>query len=535
MRAQISQLLRVLGTGAVAAILWGVAPRQASLAQSIPFPKVVAQDSPYFFLHGTGLTGAQWQVEADSLASAYRITDSWPTIGTTVIGSVGVSERGGYASVASMQSQLNGLLSGSGPYGVVAHSSLGLVSRDLIQLAVGAGQQSKINHLLTIATPHKGAHIAQVALDAGNKPWPTIRRLDQRFALMNHMWPAYTFTQYPDQTAWYTNVWFPVLQQMTTARSGLYVGVSSVVGYILPITADLDPRSSLYLTLNSLANLREEGGTARSSIVGVTSNTALFSKAWLPLLWPSHSPASLRSDVVQMDRLRDYVAKGFWTWALWESATLVAFYLQNGLPPCMSDLTWTYSCFDQASGVVKHIAAAVLVDNLNRYWASWVGARGDNTSDGWLPDSTQFYPGLDTVGRYTLTDAYHGLETRESGALVAAVLQRWGVPARQPPPPPLLSNSITQQGSYFTAHPAGGRTPYSFLWEWCITNCSGGGGGGQQAAPARGIQPNRLSDGWTTYPSTEQSINWTGPHPATLRSTVTDASGSQAVATYYIQ
>lgn len=490
-----------------------------------------AQDQPFLFLHGTGLTGAQWQVVADSLATYLHISDSWPTIGQTILGSVGLSERGGYASVASMENSLSGYVTGTGPYGVVAHGTLGLVTRALIQSEVAAGQPSKINELLTIATPHKGAPIARVALDAGNVTWPTLQ-LDQRFGRMDQMWPGVTFTAYPDQTAWYTNVWFPVLQQMATSRSGAYVGLATLVGIALPVTADLDPRNPWYVTtLNSATSLQEEGGTARAYIVGLTSNQALFSKAWLPMLWPTHSPASLRSDVASLDRLRQYVAWGLWTAALLDAAATVDFYMQNGLPPCLTNLQYQYaSCVDQVSPLLQIIAAAYLVDNLNRYWADWIGAHGDNTSDAWLPDSTQFYPGVDTLHRLTNNDVYHGLEPRESGSQVGFVMQDfWGIQQRILP----LSNSISQQGSYYTSNPAGGKAPYSFLWEWCATNC--GGGAAMVLPQARSPSPNLVSGGWTTLPSTAQTIYWTGPHPATLRSTVTDALGSQAMATYYIQ
>jgi hypothetical protein len=67
---------------------------------------------------------------------------------------------------------------------------------------------------------------------------------------------------------------------------------------------------------------------------------------------------------------------------------------------------------------------------------------------------------------------------------------------------------------------AGGAATYSYFWEWCAIDCYGGG--------------NTVSNGWNVFESTDPTIYWAYVHPVTIRSTVTDASQTQAVTTYYI-
>jgi len=98
-------------------------------------------------------------------------------------------------------------------------------------------------------------------------------------------------------------------------------------------------------------------------------------------------------------------------------------------------------------------------------------------------------------------------------------------------PPQSLTNSIVQSGYYFTANPAGGQQPYTYLWEWCGIGCDGGGG--ELAPPARpGVRPNVISQGWQVL-STERTVYWRESQ-RWLRSTVTDSQNQQAVATYWV-
>ncbi len=96
-----------------------------------------------------------------------------------------------------------------------------------------------------------------------------------------------------------------------------------------------------------------------------------------------------------------------------------------------------------------------------------------------------------------------------------------------------LADYITNDGnSWYTAHPSGGRPPYSNYWEWCAIDCSGGGGGNGPAARG-GVGPNQVVHGWQ-FISTAWSIYWPYLTQVTLRSTVTDALSNQAVATYWV-
>lgn len=98
-----------------------------------------------------------------------------------------------------------------------------------------------------------------------------------------------------------------------------------------------------------------------------------------------------------------------------------------------------------------------------------------------------------------------------------------------------LTDSISADTatSIYTAHPAGGTPGYSYLWEWCTTNC----GGGALRAPSGGsppaVVPNTVGHGWSNVGYTTASICWTMSQ-STLRNTVTDAKGAQAIAYYSV-
>lgn len=93
-----------------------------------------------------------------------------------------------------------------------------------------------------------------------------------------------------------------------------------------------------------------------------------------------------------------------------------------------------------------------------------------------------------------------------------------------PVPPPPLEDAIYAQPPTYTAEPSGGYPPYTYYWEYCISNCSGG------AAPSVGAQvsPNLPSQGWQ-FLSTSRSVSWSGGQ-AYLRNTVTDSHSQQAQA-----
>jgi len=99
-------------------------------------------------------------------------------------------------------------------------------------------------------------------------------------------------------------------------------------------------------------------------------------------------------------------------------------------------------------------------------------------------------------------------------------------PPPPPPPPPPLSNSITVNAPYYAANPTGGYPAYTYLWEKCGIDC------GQLVLAALGPQPNTVAHGWLYLSSSQQvyfaSSGWY------LRSTVTDAHGTQAQAQYYV-
>ena len=504
---------------------WRRTAAAASIATVAMVSRANAQDTRTIFLHGLASTGSTWASVSDSLSNKFRISVARPSIGYMTILS-GITNRGGFASVSSMAAELQNYLNASPPYAVVAHSAGGLVARERILLTANAQQPLQINRLLTVATPHNGASLAKAVLGGAS-----LRPLDQQFAIMNDMVPWYGVTG-EDVSPFYRTLWGPALQQFAASRSGISVDLRWFIPVLAPITSDIGPQSPLLLNLNAASNMVHEGGTDRVSVIGVTTNYALFAKALLPILETGQSPASIRADASLFEKYRNDIAMAFYTAAFIVSLRDFLYYRANGLPPCITQAIQLFkydSCIDHASLIVTLLGAGYVLDNLNGKWRGWVGSRGDNTSDAILSDSSQFYPGLPIARRLTLSDAWHGLETRESGAIIASVLSNyWSIPARVQP----LSVYIGQSGHNYTAYASGGKPPYSYLWEWCALNCDGGGGPAAPIARAP-VRPNTVTRGWSVL-STQQTVYWDYVHPVTLRLTVTDAAGTQAVTTYYI-
>ena len=102
--------------------------------------------------------------------------------------------------------------------------------------------------------------------------------------------------------------------------------------------------------------------------------------------------------------------------------------------------------------------------------------------------------------------------------------------SQPPPPPPPLSASIAVEAPYYTAVPAGGYPPYTYLWEACAIDCAGGGG---ELSPALGVvRPYTVVHGWQSF-STELQVYWTSSG-WNLRLTVADLQNAQAQAQYYV-
>lgn len=520
MRAQVSRWLLIS-----CALISGIA--SATLA---PARDAKAQDTPSIFLHGLATRGdAAWSSVGDSLAAAFRISAIRPTLGHALIPS-GITIEGGYASLSSMVNELQGYLAPSTQYAVVAHSVGALVARERILATAQAGQPRQVNRLLTVAATNKGAPLAQTVL-GGWDQLHQYRPLDQQFAIMNDMVPWWAGPAGLDAGPFYYGLWEPALRQMAGSRSGFHVDITVPVPIVMPITTDLNPQAELYFNLNSPANMAYENGIDRVSIVGTTSNAALFAKAWIPILDHRLSPVDARSTAHDVDQIRATLATAFLTAAIISSVFDFIKIMQEGPPPCLTEAIHLYkynACNDRVKRTLQLFGTYYIFNGLNSMWAKWIGAHGDNTTDALLPDSTQFYPGLSLSRRITLSDAWHGLETRESGAVIGSILRDyWSIPARIQP----LTNSISVSDFFYTANPAGGQVPYSFLWEWCALDCQGGGG---DLAPSAlgGVRPNVVSRGWNVF-STAKTVYVT-QRQRTLRATVTDAAGAQGVATYSI-
>jgi pimeloyl-ACP methyl ester carboxylesterase len=497
-----------------------------------------AQETPSVFIHGGASTGETWAATSDSLRNQFLITVQRPTVGRTfVLGTT--TGLGGWADLSTMSSELRGTLTVSGTYAAVGHSAGGLVARQLVYETRQSGSQQRIDRLVTVGTPHGGLPLVQRVLGGGD-----VRRLDESYSILYEMIPWYTLRGidiFPFYQGWQQSV-----SQVLRAARGDYRSVQFWIPMLAPITADLHPQSERLLMLNA-GITATESFMNRAVIVGQTTNQALLFKATFPILpfLSNKTPAELRAHSAQVEGYRRALAKAFYGVALAISVRNTLRYAQSGLPPCITGPINSYtidSCLDEVKPLLYFLAAAYAVDQIHPLWRRAIGAGGDNTSDGLVPESSQLYPGLPSSRRLNISDGWHGLQTRETRAQVATVMsQFWNIAERIQP----LTNDITKSGFNYTANPSGGRVPYSYLWEWFATPCAGdpdplagqpiGGGPADRSRrppPRDSITTQALPCGWQYY-STQRTIYFTYSQ-RTLRSTVTDADSRVAVATYSI-
>jgi len=171
------------------------------------------QSVPATFLHGLASAGSAWTHTSDSLAGVYTITVSRPTIGRGAICGH-VPTLGGFTSLPDQAAELNQLITQSGTI-LVAHSAGGLVGRWYIGPQF-AGPQ-RVNRLLTVGTPHRGAPLAQRVL-RGHPPDTAgqLRRLDDMYGIMSDMLPPMT-TRSVDIAPLFQGFWWPVLALIRSA------------------------------------------------------------------------------------------------------------------------------------------------------------------------------------------------------------------------------------------------------------------------------------------------------------------------------
>jgi pimeloyl-ACP methyl ester carboxylesterase len=491
------------------------------------------QSVPATFLHGLASAGSTWTHTSDSLAGVYTIVASRPTIGRGAICGH-VPTLGGFTSLPDQAAELNQLITQSGTI-LVAHSAGGLVGRWYIGPQFGGPQ--RVNRLLTVGTPHRGAPLAQRVL-RGHPPDTAgqLRRLDDMYGIMSDMLPPMT-TRNVNIAPLFQSFWWPVLAAIRSAILDAATDPKFWMPFCAPMTSELLPYSPHVATLRAQAESGVEAYVNRAAIRGQTTQEGLMFKAFLPLLYPNATGPELRAQVADFEYLRRTLRDAMLGVALTYSATQVAWYLRNGLPPCLTDPINTYrimTCKDEVNDLLYLLGAVYVLDQLHPLWRRAIGAPGgDNTSDAVVPDSSQIYPSLPPALNYVLVDGWHGLETREAGGLISNVMNAlWSVPQRILP----LTDLITKNGYTYTANPAGGQTPYGYLWEVLAVPCEpenvvaadGRGGPGGQG----GIKPQSVVCGWQAVGSSS-AIYWTLPH-RTLRSTVTDARGSTAVAEYQV-
>ena len=102
-------------------------------------------------------------------------------------------------------------------------------------------------------------------------------------------------------------------------------------------------------------------------------------------------------------------------------------------------------------------------------------------------------------------------------------------------PPPPLDAYITGDTatSIYMAHPSGGVPSYTYLWEWCASDCGGDALRAPAGVSAGGVQPKTVEHGWHDVGYYTESICWV-MSGSTLRLTVTDAASSQVIAYYTV-
>ena len=175
---------------------------------------------------------------------------------------------------------------------------------------------------------------------------------------------------------------------------------------------------------------------------------------------------------------------------------------------------------------------------------AWLQAQGDSAcAIGWISSGTLCstlhgqsanvnYNSIRQYGTSLDSARSHGSAVSDAAYFLLKPNASYSL-AHLPPPPLTDSISGDTATSIYTAHPSGGTPGYSYLWEWCTTNCGGSALRAQSGGPPPAVVPNTVGNGWSNVGYTTASICWTMSQ-STLRSTVTDAKGVQAIAYYSV-
>ncbi len=442
-----------------------------TLGASATFGDVAAaQDQPVAFVHGLFWGSSFWQPTANFLQNQYQIAAVVPTLGWG----------------NTFETQANNLqtaLGGRTHAGAFGHSNGGLVERQYVrQFGGGTG----INRGYTIATPHRGAQLAQYALDGTLVAYAN--------DLYNSIADPINFYYYYDPDFAYAFDNQPLVELRDAAELMGFIATYFVFPIVndalvpavnsIPVGQEMPPTSAFVAALNSSSSLSAEQAnlaTRVSTATGISYQNPFFRVV-------TGDPG----DWAAVRRSLEYFAE------------LMYNYYSAHPDPFLQANAWRWlPLFERMYDfdVQWHFFIGSL-ESFNGYFAVV------DQQDGVVPLSSQAWPGA-TVQRNLLWPTYdiaHGGEqisvTPMLNVMRTVLGTDFSIPVRPPPPSASISGpGAVEENAYatWTGGASGGVPPYSY--QWTVDGVLAGNGGS-------------VTDG-----------GWPGGSSHTIGLTVTDASG----------
>lgn len=394
------------------------------------------QDKPVVFLHGLTKNQNQWITGANSLANLNYASPIRPN---TV-----------WREAFLTQAQtLSGALAGLSGIPAIAHSNGGLVGRRYVQQF---GATSKVNGIVTVGTPHRGAPGVASALSGqavGLIAEPAVALTNAlNFYLSND--PALS-----DNTVSITLAFimrainsFAVLSSQASflvAAAGIPVG--DLLG---PVIADMVPTSSTVASLNGTSNLASEASRLVRR-TGISTGVSPYEVLMRGVLERGNEWVAVR-----------YVAQ--------YGAGLLCEYYAAHADPWLATNSWRWCWAYQAIATFDLRWHIIIGSDLGSTYAGGRVALNVDSQDGLVPLSSSIYPGATAnivfpVPLYSIRHGFQPFSTTVINAL-SFELKEMGVGRRSGPNGTLSGPGSVRSAAtcLWTATGSGGTPPYSFQW-----------------------------------------------------------------------
>jgi pimeloyl-ACP methyl ester carboxylesterase len=225
-----------------------------------------AQVQPTVFIHGLFSTGGVWQQTANTLAQRFQLSPILPTLGWQ-------------NSFGTQATNLQSTLSSVSGIPALAWSNGGLVARQYLKQY---GSTSRINRVLSIGTPHRGALLAEEAINGG-----LVTYAGEVYSSIADPINFFYFNDLNFQQAW--DQGFLSLLEFAALNMGFvvqnYGRIINITGVPVPgltnaaVLQQMPPGSAFITALNTSSNLSAESVHTLSRIsvaTGISPQNAFF-------------------------------------------------------------------------------------------------------------------------------------------------------------------------------------------------------------------------------------------------------------------